>query len=182
MGTGPFVLKSRDLDTKTVLVAHAGWWDKPKHNLAEVVFMPIKADATRTSSLVSGNIDMTVNVPLQDVARLKAGGLEVVQGPELRTIFLGMDQHRDELLYSDVKGRNPFKDRRVREAFLRAIDIETIRARIMRGESPAAIPLEDFGETRLIVNLDAARTLGVTISPSLVRSADEVLGGPRGGR
>jgi len=144
-GTGPFALKSRDLDTKTVLTAHAGWWDKPKHNLAEVVFMPIKADATRTSSLVSGNIDMTVNVPLQDVARLKGDGIEVAQGPELRTIFLGMDQSRDELLYSDVKGKNPFKDVRVRKALYQAIDIETIKRSVMRNASwPAGMLLSPY--------------------------------------
>ena len=144
-GTGPFQLKSRDLDTRTVLVAHPGWWDKPKHNLAEVVFMPIKADATRTSALVSGNIDMTVNVPLQDVARLKAGGIEVLQGPELRTIFLGMDQSRDELLFSDVKGKNPFKDIRVRKALYQAIDIETIRRSVMRNASwPAGTLLSPY--------------------------------------
>jgi peptide/nickel transport system substrate-binding protein len=144
-GTGPFQLKSRDVDTRTVLVAHPGWWDKPRHNLAEVVFMPIRADATRTSSLVSGNIDMTVNVPLQDVARLKAGGIEVSQGPELRTIFLGMDQSRDELLYSDVKGKNPFKDIRVRKALYQAIDIETIRRSVMRNASwPAGTLLSPY--------------------------------------
>ena len=144
-GTGPFALKSRDVDTKTVLTAHAGWWDKPKHNLAEVVFMPIKADATRTSSLVSGNIDMTVNVPLQDVARLKGDGIEVAQGPELRTIFLGMDQSRDELLYSDVKGKNPFKDVRVRKALYQAIDIETIKRSVMRNASwPAGMLLSPY--------------------------------------
>ena len=144
-GTGPFQLKSRDLDTRTVLVANPGWWDKPRHNLAEVVFMPIKADATRTSSLVSGNIDMTVNVPLQDVARLKAGGIEVAQGPELRTIFLGMDQSRDELLYSDVKGKNPFKDIRVRKALYQSIDIETIRRSVMRNASwPAGTLLSPY--------------------------------------
>jgi peptide/nickel transport system substrate-binding protein len=144
-GTGPFQLKSRDLDTKTVLAAHAGWWDKPKHNLAEVVFMPIKSDATRTSSLVSGNIDLTTNVPLQDVARLKAGGIEVAQGPELRTLFLGMDQSRDELLYSDVKGKNPFKDIRVRKALYQAIDIETIKRSVMRNASwPAGTLLSPY--------------------------------------
>jgi peptide/nickel transport system substrate-binding protein len=144
-GTGPFQLKSRDLDTKTVLAAYAGWWDKPKHNLAEVVFMPIKSDATRTSSLVSGNIDITTNVPLQDVARLKGGGIEVAQGPELRTIFLGMDQFRDELLHSDVKGKNPFKDVRVRKALYQAIDIETIKRSVMRNASwPAGTLLSPY--------------------------------------
>ena len=57
----------------------------------------------------------------------------MLQGPELRTIFLGMDQKRDELLFSSVKGKNPFKDKRVRQAFYQAIDIETIKTRVMRG-------------------------------------------------
>ena len=80
--------------------------------------------------------DASINVPLQDVPRLKAlGTLEVVQGPELRTIFLGMDQSRDELLYSDVKGKNPFKDLRVRKAVYQAIDVEAIKRSVMRGAS-----------------------------------------------
>ena len=36
-----------------------------------------------------------------------------------------MDQGRDELLYSSVKGKNPFKDVRVRQALYHAVDIET---------------------------------------------------------
>jgi peptide/nickel transport system substrate-binding protein len=51
-----------------------------------------------------------------------------------------MDQARDELLYANVRGRNPFKDRRVRQAFYQAIDIEAIRSRIMRGAAtPTAL-------------------------------------------
>ena len=46
-----------------------------------------------------------------------------------------MDQSRDELLKSDVKGKNPFKDLRVRKAFYQAIDIEAIHQRVMRGQS-----------------------------------------------
>jgi peptide/nickel transport system substrate-binding protein len=59
----------------------------------------------------------------------------VLKGPELRTIFLGFDQIRDELLFSNVKGKNPFKDIRIRQAFYKAIDIETIKTRVMRGLS-----------------------------------------------
>ena len=54
-------------------------------------------------------------------------GVKVIEGPENRTIFLGMDQWRDELLYCDVKGKNPFKDLRVRQALYQAIDIEAIQ-------------------------------------------------------
>jgi peptide/nickel transport system substrate-binding protein len=39
-----------------------------------------------------------------------------------------MDQKRDELLSSSVKGKNPFKDKRVRQAFYQAIDEEAIKA------------------------------------------------------
>ena len=42
--------------------------------------------------------------------------MKVVEGNENRTIFFGMDQWRDELIYSNVKGKNPFKDQRVRQA------------------------------------------------------------------
>jgi peptide/nickel transport system substrate-binding protein len=142
-GTGPFMLKSREVDVKTVLVANPTWWDKPKHNLTDVVFTPIQSDATRTSSLLSGALDATVNVPLQDVQRINSSGaFTVVQGPELRTIFLGMDQFRDELLYSDVKGKNPFKDIRVRKAVYQAIDVEAIKRSVMRGVSwPAGMVL-----------------------------------------
>jgi len=52
-----------------------------------------------------------------------------------------------------------------------------LAARIMRGENPKKIPLEDFGKTSLVVNLDAARALNVTLPPGLVRSAKEVIGG-----
>ncbi len=140
-GTGPFVLKSRQPGVRTVLAPNPGWWGKVEHNLTEVVFTPIGNDATRVAALVSGEIDMMQPVPLQDVERLRANaGLKILQGPELRTIFLGMDQARPELLYSSVKGKNPFKDVRVRKAFYQAIDIEAIHTRIMRGAAtPTAL-------------------------------------------
>jgi len=66
--------------------------------------------------------------------------IRLLQRPETRTVFFGFDQHRDELLKSSVKGRNPFKDARVRKAFYQAIDIEAIAARVMRGQAmPTAL-------------------------------------------
>ena len=133
-GTGPFKLKERQPGARTVLVRNPNYWGKVESNVDEVVFTPIGNDATRVAALLSGEVDVMEPVPLQDVERLKSNaGLKVMQGPELRTIFLGMDQQRDELLYSSVKGKNPFKDKRVRQAFYQAIDIETIKSRVMRG-------------------------------------------------
>lgn len=135
-GTGPFILKSRTPDVRIDLVVNPRWWDQPKHNLAGATFTPIKSDATRVAALLSNEVDMAWPVPLQDIDRVnKASGMRVLEGPEERTLFLGMDQHRDELLYSNIKGRNPFKDVRVRKAVYLAIDINAIKNRIMRGKS-----------------------------------------------
>jgi len=133
-GTGPFMVRARDPGVRTVLVPNPSWWGHVEHNLTEVVFTPITSDQTRIAALLSGDLDMMDPVPLRDLERLKADpSIRVLQGPELRTIFLGLDQYRDELLYSSVKGKNPFKDRRVRLAFYQAIDIEAIRTRVMHG-------------------------------------------------
>jgi peptide/nickel transport system substrate-binding protein len=140
-GTGPFMIESHQPGVKTVFKANPNWWSKPEHNLKEIVFTPIASAATRVAALLSGEVDVIEPVPIQDIQRVNSSGIATVMtGPELRTIFLGMDQTRDELLYSNVKGKNPFKDVRVREAFYKAVDIELIKTRVMRGLStPSAL-------------------------------------------
>ncbi len=138
-GTGPFKVTRRVTDNETVLEPYDGWWDKAEHNLTKVIFTPIRADATRVSALESGEVDFVYPVPLQDIPRIEAAdGLAVLQGPELRTIFLAMDLDRDELLYSSVKGKNPFKDVRVRRAVYHAINEDAIVKKVMRGAAEPA--------------------------------------------
>ena len=135
MGTGAFRLTSREPDRRNVLEKNPAWWDKPEHNLDRVEFTVISNAATRVAALLSGEMDMIYSVPPQDIERIsKAPGIHVVQGPELRTIYLAMDQARDELLFSSVKGKNPFKDQRVRMAFALAIDEDAIASRVTRGQ------------------------------------------------
>ena len=138
-GTGAFKIQSRQLGVKTILVPNENWWGTKEHNLTEVDFTPIQSDATRVAALLSGEVDMVYPVPQQDVARVNASGkATVLTGFELRTMFLNMDQKRDELLESSVKGKNPFKDKRVRQAIYQAIDINAIKDRIMGGNSHIA--------------------------------------------
>ena len=142
-GTGRYMLQSRETDVKTVLVENPAWWGKREGNVSEAVYLPIKADATRLAALLSGEVDFVLDPPPQDIPRLKDNlATKVIEGAEVRTIFLGFDQSRDELLYSNVKGKNPFKDLRVRQAFMAAVDVEAIKSRIMRGLStPTALML-----------------------------------------
>jgi peptide/nickel transport system substrate-binding protein len=135
-GTGPYRLRERQPGIKTSFVRNGNYWGKIEGNVTEVIYTPIFGDATRVAALLSGEIDVMEPVPLQDVARINSSGkAKVQQGPELRTIFLGMDQKRDELQFSNIKGKNPFKDKRVRQAFYQAIDIEGIKRTVMRGAS-----------------------------------------------
>lgn len=135
-GTGPFMIASRAPDVKTVFKRAPNYWKKIKSNVDEVVFTPISQNATRVAALISGELDLAYPIPVQDWARLRsADGVSPLTGPEARTIFLGMDQARDELLYSNVKGKNPFKDLRVRQAFAHAINLEAIKQKVMGGAS-----------------------------------------------
>ncbi|HUB12097.1 MAG TPA: ABC transporter substrate-binding protein [Acetobacteraceae bacterium] len=134
MGTGPYKLVSREPDRRTVVEKNPGWWDKIPGNVDHVEFDVIHSAATRVAALLSGEEDMIYSVPPQDMSRIAhAPGLHLIQHPELRTIFLGFDLSRDELPSSDIKGKNPLRDLRVRQAFSLAIDENLIASRVMLG-------------------------------------------------
>jgi peptide/nickel transport system substrate-binding protein len=131
-GTGPFMIEQRQPDKLTVLVPNPHWWDKPEHNLDRVEFRPMTGTAG-TTALLGNKLDMLYFVPPQSTDRIgRAQGVRLVQGPELRTILLGFGYRNDQLADSDVKGANPFRDRRVRQAFYQAIDETTIKTKVMR--------------------------------------------------
>ena len=49
--------------------------------------------STRVAALLSGEMDMIYSVPPQDMDRIgSAAGIRLIQGPELRTIYLAMDR------------------------------------------------------------------------------------------
>ena len=168
-GTGPYMLASRAPGIKTVYKRNPNYWGKIEGNVQGIDFTPIENNATRTAALVSGELDFILDPPSQDLARLRnTEGVKVIDGPENRIVFIGMDEGRDELLYSSVKGKNPFKDVRVRKALYQAIDIETMKARLMNGQSyPTGAmtpsPLGTYNdpalESRFPFDLAAARRL-----------------------
>jgi peptide/nickel transport system substrate-binding protein len=136
------MLVSRAPGIKTTYKRNPNWWGKNEGNVQEIVYTPIANDATRLAALVSGEIDFVLDPAPRDIAApAQHPGVKVIDGPENRVVFIGMDQGRDELLYGSVKGKNPFKDLRVRKALYHAIDIETMKTKLMNGQSrcpPAA--------------------------------------------
>lgn len=166
-GTGPFKVESRRADSKTVFVKNAAWWDKPKHNIDVIEFSPITSSSTRVAALLSGEIDYTNVAPLQDLPRLSASpDVKVLQTNELRSVFFALNLG-DKLIESDVKDKNPFKDIKVREALYRAIDIDAVHKRAMRGLSrntgalvaPAIPGYEPAQDERLPFDLNGAKKL-----------------------
>ena len=136
MGSGPFMVKEWQPDQRLVLVKNPNYWGNQPTNVTEIIYTPIKAEATRIAALLSGEVDFVLDPSPQDLPRLRNNAnLKVVDGVEARTIFLGMDQHRDELPGSNVKGKNPLKDLRVRKALYQAIDSDTLNRVTMRGLS-----------------------------------------------
>ncbi len=143
MGTGAFTVKQRDPDVKTVMAKNPTYWgakDFPAYP-DELVYTPIKEPATRVAALISGQVDFVLDAPLQDIARIKqTPGLKTEETAQVRSIFLGLDMGAAELKYSDVKGKNPFADKRVRQAMYQAIDIDAIKAKVMRNfAAPAGL-------------------------------------------
>jgi peptide/nickel transport system substrate-binding protein len=140
-GTGPFALVWREPDVKTVLKRNDAYWGRKEVPLeiTELVLTTIKQDATRVAALLSGEVDVVQDVPVQDIERLKASSsLRVSEGPENRTIFFGFDVGSPELASSDVKGKNPFADVRVRQAVDSAINRTAIQRVVMRGQAVPA--------------------------------------------
>ena len=149
MGTGEFRLVSYEPGVKIVHQKNEDWWGLREGlfegNVDRIEYRPIANQATRMAAIKSGEVDIVIDPPLQDIPGMRSDpNLKIWDGDEVRVILIGLDQARDELLYSDVKGKNPFKDKRVRQAMFQAIDINAIKSQVMRGlATPTGIALPD---------------------------------------
>ncbi len=170
-GTGPFKLEIREQDIRTVMMRNDDWWGfdgEGDSNVQRLTYLSISNDATRIAALLSGEVDLVTDPPLQDLRRIeRTPGFHLEEVPQVRTIFLGLEQGAEELQTSNIRGANPFADERVRRAMYMALDMDAVQARIMRGRSAPAGMLVAPGidgwdeelDTRLPFDPDAAREL-----------------------
>jgi len=147
-GTGAYRLSSRTVDERTVLNAFEDYWGKDTFPLevTEIVYTPIQSAATRVAALLSGEVDLIQDVPVQDIGRVEGqDGLKVSNAPQNRTIFLGMEQGKADLESDDIDGENPFASREVREAMNLVIDRAAIQRVVMRDQSdPTGVIVPPF--------------------------------------
>ncbi len=170
-GTGPFVVVERVPDVQTVMQAAPNYWDRSNFTggYDTLVHKPVKSAPTRVAGLISGEIDLVLDPPMQDFARIEADpNLKIVTELEVRTVFFGFDVKSDTLRYGSGVEGNPFKDRRVRQAVYQAINAQGIQRQIMRGNSVLAGSIyppktngytPELDENRLPFDLDAAKAL-----------------------
>ncbi|MTI44750.1 peptide/nickel transport system substrate-binding protein [Roseibium hamelinense] len=173
-GTGAYVLESRKQDSETVLKQNPDYWGKGKFPLevTEIIYTPIQESATRVSALLSGEVDLIQDVPVQDLARVgETDGLTLSTAPQNRTIFFGMNLGADDLENDTVEGKNPLADVRVRKAMNMAINRDAIKKVVMREQSqPTGVIMPPFvnGWTE---ELDAYPDYDVAAAKALMEEA-----------
>jgi peptide/nickel transport system substrate-binding protein len=139
-GTGPFIPESYEPGRRTVLIRNPSWWGQYlyPHNIDRIEWTIVPDPMARLQALLDGATDFIQDPPLDALDRIRnTPSLELAETGELRVLLLGLNQGTPELHTSDIKGKNPFKDKRVRRAIYQAIDIEVIRDQVMHG---VAIP------------------------------------------
>jgi peptide/nickel transport system substrate-binding protein len=135
-GTGQFVLESFEPGRRTVLVRNPDWWGATAypHDIDRLVWTTEPDPERRLALLLDGEADFLQHPPPDRLDRLRdAPGIRLTRMSLLTTFFLGMDQGSAELRTSDVKGRNPFADVRVRRAVYQAIDAGALIAKALGG-------------------------------------------------
>lgn len=129
-GTGPFTVSKREQGVKMVFDRFANYWDtKSPGNVDQMILTPIKEDATRVAALLSGDVDLISPVPPQDFTRIDNDKkVKLVTINEARIITFQMNQQR----------RPEFKDVRVRQAMVYAVNNEGIVKQLMKKSATVA--------------------------------------------
>jgi peptide/nickel transport system substrate-binding protein len=81
MGTGPYKITGWTPEQRITMTRQQRLVGQAQGNVKEVVYTPIKSEATRVAALLSGDVDMLTDLPTQDVARLRDAKLKISTAP-----------------------------------------------------------------------------------------------------
>jgi peptide/nickel transport system substrate-binding protein len=173
-GTGPFMVEAFDPGGDYVLVRNPDWWGAAEypHNIDRIVHTRKEGDADKLAALLEGEIDLLQTPPYSALDQIRGTpGMQLAYRPKFLTLWLGLDQGSAELRSSNVKGKNPFKDKRVRQAMAHAIDIEPILRPLMQEMFAPAGMVVAPGVNGYAPELDQPTPYGVDKAKALLAEA-----------
>ncbi|MDW7649717.1 MAG: ABC transporter substrate-binding protein [Bacillota bacterium] len=127
VGTGPFKFVSWNPGVEVILEKNEGYFGgSPK--IDRVIFRPIVEDQTRLAELEAGKLDLIVNIPPDDLARLRdEAGLNIIDQAGMHIWWTALNAQKE-----------PFNDVRVRQAMNYAVNKEAIVNDILLGTGEVA--------------------------------------------
>jgi peptide/nickel transport system substrate-binding protein len=148
IGTGPYKLVKFTPGDRIEFVRNDAYWGK-KQPWGKLTFRPISAGPARVAALLAGDVDLIEDTPTADIERLKKEPkVEISQIASNRLIYFFIDHAKEVTPFAKGKDgseiKNPFKDKRVREAMTKALNRPAIVSRVMEGVAvPAGQLLPD---------------------------------------
>ncbi|WP_026380809.1 ABC transporter substrate-binding protein [Afifella pfennigii] len=126
-GTGAFKFAEWESNSRVVVEANDDYWDGAP-NLQAVVFRPITDANTRVAEMLSGGVDLMVEVPPDNVSQFADDANFTVHeqaGPHVWFLILNTKE-------------GPFADKRVRQAVNYAIDKQALVENVLQGTAEVA--------------------------------------------
>jgi len=146
VGTGPYKFVSWNPGVEVILEKNAQYWGGDIA-IDKLIFKPIIEDQARLTELEAGNVDFIVNIPPDDLERLKGdSNLTVLEQAGMHVWWTAMNCQQE-----------PFNNVKVRQAVNYAIDKESIVKNILQGTGvPAVSPLPPvvWGHTDEVTKYD----------------------------
>jgi len=128
VGTGPFKFASWTPGVEVVLEKNPDYWGDPPQ-IDRVIYRPIIEDQSRLTELEAGGVNFIVNIPPDELARLK--------GDDRFTVVEQAGMHTWWVAFNHTKA--PFDDTRVRQAMNYAVNKQAIVDNILKGTGILAI-------------------------------------------
>jgi peptide/nickel transport system substrate-binding protein len=135
-GSGPFRLVAIEPHKSYVLERNPDWWgrDRWPHNIDRIEGTFSRDYPASLQALLDGRTTLLTWPLPEQLEQLKdTPGIKLVEGNTIRSTFLVLNQGIPELRTSNIRGRNPFQDRRVRQAIYQAIDVQRLIRDVQKG-------------------------------------------------
>lgn len=138
VGTGPYKFVSWAKDKEIVLEANTKYWNG-EPEVKKVTWRSIPESSSRISALITGEVDIALAVPPEEVNRVKSEKAVRISTVERggNTVFIGLKTDQA-----------PFNNLLVRKALNYAIDVNSIVKNVLNGAATATSSLigpKDFG-------------------------------------